>query len=301
MGNLLNSHIWAWVYNSATTIRQGAKKGTNATVVKTKLSFNWIGPSKILAAGPVSASAIPDGRAFHDKLLYFDFPSDMPEHDCKRRVSVLRCKPCRNPDDIRDLHKHLPADLTKYVLNSFTKRPVHVTVDISPPPESFEVDQITGHQHVGVITVMYETHWVGLRSPLWEHERGLQHHRLHILRYWSGSPSQHRQTDRLYRQMRTGAAHCELSRSRDEIFLAPGYSFVPRTSGFAASALQLFRPGHNSGTRPAMASGGWAKLPIAADNSSAHSYVVRFHDPGPIKIDLSSSFYITSRNTVQGS
>ena len=31
---------WAWVYNSAFTIRQGAKKGTNATVLKTKLSLN---------------------------------------------------------------------------------------------------------------------------------------------------------------------------------------------------------------------------------------------------------------------
>ena len=34
---------WAWIYNSATTIRQGARKGTDAIVLKTKLSFNWIG------------------------------------------------------------------------------------------------------------------------------------------------------------------------------------------------------------------------------------------------------------------
>ena len=60
---------WTWIYNSAATIRQGAKKGTDATVLKTKLSFNWIGPFKILAVGPAPASAIPDGRPLHDKLL----------------------------------------------------------------------------------------------------------------------------------------------------------------------------------------------------------------------------------------
>ena len=38
---------WAWVYNSAATIHQGVKKGTDATVLKTKFSFNWIAPFKI--------------------------------------------------------------------------------------------------------------------------------------------------------------------------------------------------------------------------------------------------------------
>ena len=31
---------WALIYNSAATIRQVAKKGTNATVLKTELSLN---------------------------------------------------------------------------------------------------------------------------------------------------------------------------------------------------------------------------------------------------------------------
>ena len=181
---------WAWVYNSAATIRQGVKKGTDATVLKTKFSFNWIAPFKILAVGPAPASAIPDGRPHHDKLLHFDLPSDVPGRDSKHRVSVLRCKPCRNPDDIHDLSKHLPANLAKNVLNSFstTSPPFHVTVDhISPPPERVEIDQITGHQLVRgqerVIAIMYETHWAGLLSPSWEHERDLQHHRPHIFRH----------------------------------------------------------------------------------------------------------------------
>jgi len=53
---------WAWVYNSASTIRQGAKKDTDATVLKTKLSLNWNGPFKILAVGPAPASDTPDNH-----------------------------------------------------------------------------------------------------------------------------------------------------------------------------------------------------------------------------------------------
>ena len=122
--------------------------------------------------GPAPASAVPDGRHLHDKLLYFDLPSDMPGRDSKRRISVVRCNPCRNPDDINDLPKHLPADLTQYVLNSFSTKspPFHVTLDdISPSRKRLEVEQITGHQRIrgrgGVLAVMYETHWAGLLSP----------------------------------------------------------------------------------------------------------------------------------------
>ena len=111
--------------------------------------------------GPAPASAVPDGRPLHEKLLYFDLPSDMPGRHSKRRVSVVRYKPCRNPDGIHDLPKHLPADLTKYVFDSFLTKspPFHLTLDdILPPPERLEVEQITGHQLVrgrgGVLSVM---------------------------------------------------------------------------------------------------------------------------------------------------
>ena len=40
---------WVWIYNSLSTIRQGAP---NATVLKTKLSLNWTGPFKMLIVGP---------------------------------------------------------------------------------------------------------------------------------------------------------------------------------------------------------------------------------------------------------
>ena len=38
----------------------------------------------------------------------------------------------------------------------------------------------------------------------------------------------HRQTNRLYRRMRIGAAHLEPSRNNEERFQAPGYACVPR-------------------------------------------------------------------------
>ena len=87
----------AWVYNSASTIRQGAKKGTDATVLKTKLSLNWNGPFKILGVGPTAASDTPDNRPLQNKLLFLYLPSDLPGRDSKPRVSVKRCKPCPTP------------------------------------------------------------------------------------------------------------------------------------------------------------------------------------------------------------
>ena len=44
--------------------------------------------------------------------------------------------------------------------------------------------------------------------------------------YWAGTPNQHRQTNRLYRGRQIGAAQRELSRSKGELFLAPGYDCV---------------------------------------------------------------------------
>ena len=49
---------WAWVYNSASTIRQGVKANTDARVVEVKLARNWTGPYKILAVGSCSAAKI---------------------------------------------------------------------------------------------------------------------------------------------------------------------------------------------------------------------------------------------------
>ena len=43
---------WVWVYHTAATIRQGAKTGTDAKVLKAKLSLNWTASYKVLVVGP---------------------------------------------------------------------------------------------------------------------------------------------------------------------------------------------------------------------------------------------------------
>ena len=77
--------------------------------------------------------------------------------------------------------------------------------------------------------MLYKTHWVGLSKPSWEREIDLHLSRSQILRYWAGTPDQHRQTNRLYRRMWIGTAQRELSRNNvGERFLAQGYACVPR-------------------------------------------------------------------------
>ena len=107
---------------------------------------------------------------------------------------------------------YLPAGLTQNALNNVSKKspPCHVTQDdVSTLLQRLEVEKITGHHSVhgrgGVIAVMHETYWTGLSGPSWEREMDLQLFWHEILRYWVGTPNQHRQTNRLYRRMRIGA------------------------------------------------------------------------------------------------
>ena len=170
-------------------------------VLKDKLAIDWTG--KVLAVGPCSAAETPDGSPLGSNLLYLDLPFDLPGSDARRRAAIERCKPCANPHDSGDIPKYLPAGLTQYVLNKSSKKtpPYHVTQDnVSTPIQRLDVEQITGHQSVrgrgGVIAVLYKTHWAGLSEPSWEREMDLHLSRFHILRYWAGTPDQHRQTNR---------------------------------------------------------------------------------------------------------
>ena len=141
---------WVWVYNTAATIRQGLRKSADSKVLKEKLSLNWTGPFKILAAGPSPAADTPDGRPLGDKLLYLDLPSNLSDPAAKPRVTVARCKPCANPYDADDIPRHLPAGLTQYVLHAFATKspPYHVTTDdVSTPPILIDVAKITGHHY----------------------------------------------------------------------------------------------------------------------------------------------------------
>ena len=181
---------WAWVCNSASTIRHGVKANTDAKVLKAKLALNWTGPYKVLAVGPCFSADAPDGSPLGDNLLYLDLPSDLPGSNACRRVAIERCKSCDNPHDSSGMPKYLPAGLTQYVLNNIPKKspPYHVTQDnVSAPLRRLEEEKITGHQSVrgrsGVIAVLYKTHWVGLSEPSWEREMDIQLSRTHILRY----------------------------------------------------------------------------------------------------------------------
>ena len=131
---------WAWVHNFASTIHQGVKANTDAKVLKAKLALNWTGPYKVLAVGPCSAAETPDGSPLENNLLCLDLPSDLPGSDARRRVAIERCKPCANPHDSGDMPQYLPAGLTQYVLNIFSKTstPYHVTQDdVSTPSNSW--------------------------------------------------------------------------------------------------------------------------------------------------------------------
>ena len=69
---------WAWVYNSASTIRPGVKANTDAKVLKPKLAHNWKGPYEVLAVGPCSSVDAPDGSQLGDNLLYMDILPTFP-------------------------------------------------------------------------------------------------------------------------------------------------------------------------------------------------------------------------------
>ena len=101
---------------------------------------NQHGPFKILAIGPTAASNTPDNRP--DKLFFLGLASDLSGRDSTSRVPVKRCEPRQNPDDSSDITKHLPADLTTYVLTaSSAKSPPlpRYPDDVTPPPERLQV------------------------------------------------------------------------------------------------------------------------------------------------------------------
>ena len=171
-----------WVYNTASTIRNGTKADKDAKVLKTKVTLNWMGAFKILAVGSSPAEATPDGHSLAAKLPFLDLPNDMPGADAPCRVSVVRRKPCANPHNSSDLPRFLPAGATPYVLSNYTNKypPYHVTEDdVTVPIERLAVEKITSHRSVrgrgGVIAVLYETHWKGLLQPSWDREMNLQH------------------------------------------------------------------------------------------------------------------------------
>lgn len=67
-------------------------------LLKSNESLNWTEHFKILRVDP-SASA-PNGKPVVDYLIRLDFPSGLTGANAKRRLSVMKCKPCGNPHKI---------------------------------------------------------------------------------------------------------------------------------------------------------------------------------------------------------
>ena len=290
------------MYDTDATIRQGAKMDTDAKVFKAKLLLNWTGPYKVLAVGPCTPAYTPDGSPLGSKLLYMDLPSDMPGADARQRVSGHRCKPCANPYDHGNMPKYLPA--TQYVVWK-KSLPYHVTQNgVSTPLDKLEVEKIIGHQSVRdrgrVIAVMHKTHWTGVSRPSWERETDLHLSRHEILPYWAGTPNQHRQTIRLYRWMRTGAAQRERSRSNGERFLAPGYGCDLHAEWLSRYSATVLPNGAHSWYKGN--DGLWWLGKISASTVTDGVYLVLFlDDPGQIKLSLPPARYTTSTGAVRDS
>ena len=128
----------------------------------------------------------------------------------------------------------------------------------------------------------------------------LQLSRQQILHYRAGTPNQPRQTDRLHRQVRTGAAQREFSRANGERFLAPGCGFVPRADWLRHYSTTVLPNGANFWYKAN--DGLWRLGKISARTFIDEEYLVRFlDDPGPTKLPLSPAHYTTSTGGVQGS
>ena len=113
---------WVWVYNSAATINQGAKKGTNATVLKPKLPSTGSDCSRVSPWVPCWPPTFPTTDPSTTNSSTSAYLPTYRDGTPKRRVSVECCKTYRSPDDTSDMPKYLPSDLTQYVLNSFSAK-----------------------------------------------------------------------------------------------------------------------------------------------------------------------------------
>lgn len=95
-------------------MRQAAKSGTNARVLKVKLQLNWTGPFKTFTVDPTSFDSTPDGRLLAAKLVHLDIADDMPGPlNARCRVSVDQCKPCASQHDTAR-HSPIPPNRTLF-------------------------------------------------------------------------------------------------------------------------------------------------------------------------------------------
>ena len=234
-----------------------------------KLSLTWMGPDEVLAVGSCSSADTPDGSPLGAKLLYLDLPPYMPDADARRRVSVQRCKPCANPHDHGDMPKYLPAGLTQCVLNNFSKNPPRATSLKTTFRLLFKTRRGEDHRtpigsrsrwgHLGHFRDV-RTGQVSLDRPgsgKWTPSFSATRCRAPgpALRI-SAAPNQHRQTNRLYRRMRIGAAQRELLGVTASDSWRPATAAFLALNGLAATAQRCFPLEPSFGTRATTVCGG---------------------------------------------
>ena len=103
-----------------------------------------------------------------------------------------------------------------------------------------------------------------------------------ILCYWTGTPNQHRQTNRLCRRMQISAAQWELSRNNGERLLAHGYGCVPRAEWLGRSSATVLPNGAHVGYKGDH--GLWWLGNISASTSTKGVYLVSIDVFSPFRI-----------------
>ena len=228
-----------------------------------KLSFNWIGLFKILSVGPAPASRITDGQPLHDQLLYFDLPSHRPGRDSKHRVSVLRCKPCRNP--------------TTFTTCPRIFRPTSPSACSTPAPQSphHSTSRSTTYHHrrnasrsirsrdinsfaAGELLSPPCTKLVGPTSSALLGNTNRTYCTSGFTYFDIGrAPLRSTARPTAYTARSASGPHTANCRGPGPKYSSrPGTASFHAPSGFTASALQLFQAGHTSDTNPVMASVG---------------------------------------------
>ena len=98
-----------WVYNTAATIRQGAKTDTDVKALKDKLSLNWTGPSKVLAVGPCTPADTRTAHRWATSSSMWIYPPTCP---ARTLAGAFRCNPARSA----------PSPTTKATYRSICRR-----------------------------------------------------------------------------------------------------------------------------------------------------------------------------------
>ena len=169
-------------------MKEANNRGGKSFALIGKLAHWWTGPYKGLVAGPGKTS---DGKEVGSKLLYLEIKAGELGKGITPRVSVHRCKKRYFPEDVTEMRRFLPWNLSKYVLNRYSELapPFHLTRDDVGEEldrrcqEPFKISRHRMNRGMGgKQAVQYYTHWTNDRRS-WEHEVELEQYRDVVLGY----------------------------------------------------------------------------------------------------------------------